>query len=281
MTAGRDPRRRRRLQELPRADVAGCGAARHFARETFEAFTAALEARREDHGLRRRAAGVHQGVLGLSRSAGHRRAYRERPRDAGAVRRAFEAVERAYGVDRHIIAAIWGIETKYGAVAGDRPVIRSTATLACVGRRQAYFKDEFLSALEILQRGDIQPDQLKGSWAGRLRPDAVHADRVQALRGRLRRRRPARCGRLGAGRDRLDRQPSEEGRLGRRARPGATKWCCRRASTSCWPIRAQAMTHRRMGSGSACARPDGTAVPAPERPGLSVGARRARAALAS
>ena len=76
------------------------------------------------------------------------------------------AAERAYGVDRYIIAAIWGVETKYGTVAGDRPVIRSTATLACVGRRQAYFKDEFLAALEILHRGDIRPEQLKGSWAG-------------------------------------------------------------------------------------------------------------------
>lgn len=78
----------------------------------------------------------------------------------------FDRAEKAYGVDRHIIVAIWGIETKYGAVAGDRPVIRSTATLACVGRRQAYFKDEFLAALEILSRGDIAPAQLKGSWAG-------------------------------------------------------------------------------------------------------------------
>src|SRR2546421_1432983 len=78
----------------------------------------------------------------------------------------FDAVEKAYGVDRHIIVAIWGVETKYGAVAGERPVIRSTATLACVGRRQAYFKDEFLAALEILHRGDIKPEQLKGSWAG-------------------------------------------------------------------------------------------------------------------
>jgi lytic murein transglycosylase len=78
----------------------------------------------------------------------------------------FDAVEKAYGVDRYIIAAIWGVETRYGAVAGERPVIRSTATLACVGRRQPYFKDEFLATLEILQRGDIRPDQLKGSWAG-------------------------------------------------------------------------------------------------------------------
>src|SRR5436305_1232965 len=78
----------------------------------------------------------------------------------------FDAVEKAYGVDRYIIAAIWGVETKYGAVAGERSVIRSTATLACVGRRQPYFKDEFLATLDILQRGDIRPDQLKGSWAG-------------------------------------------------------------------------------------------------------------------
>jgi len=78
----------------------------------------------------------------------------------------FDAVEKAYGVDRYIITAIWGVETKFGTVAGERPVIRSTATLACVGRRQAYFKDEFLATLEILQRGDIRPDQLKGSWAG-------------------------------------------------------------------------------------------------------------------
>jgi lytic murein transglycosylase len=80
--------------------------------------------------------------------------------------RVFDAVEKTYGVDRHIIAAIWGVETKYGTVAGERPVIRSTATLACVGRRQAYFKDEFLAALEILHHGDIRPEQLKGSWAG-------------------------------------------------------------------------------------------------------------------
>jgi lytic murein transglycosylase len=81
-------------------------------------------------------------------------------------RASFDAVEKAYGVDRHILAAIWGIESKYSTMAGDRSVLRSTATLACVGRRQAYFKDEFLSALEILHRGDLTPEQLKGSWAG-------------------------------------------------------------------------------------------------------------------
>jgi membrane-bound lytic murein transglycosylase B len=85
-------------------------------------------------------------------------------------RTTFDAVERAYGVDRYIIAAIWGVETNYGTLGGDRPVIRSTATLACIGRRQNYFREEFLSALEILQRGDVKPDRLVGSWAGAFGP---------------------------------------------------------------------------------------------------------------
>jgi lytic murein transglycosylase len=85
-------------------------------------------------------------------------------------RTTFDAVEKAYGVDRYTIAAIWGVETNYGQIGGDRPVLRSTATLACVGRRQAYFKEEFLSTLEILNRGDVHPDRLKGSWAGAFGP---------------------------------------------------------------------------------------------------------------
>ena len=161
-----------------------------------------------------------------------------RPRDCCAQHAAaFDAVERAYGVDRHIIAAIWGIETKYGTVAGERPVIRSTATLACVGRRQAYFKDEFLAALEILHRGDIRARAAERLVGRRVRPDAVHADGVQALRGRFRRRRAARRGRLGARRDRLDREPPEEGRLGHGPDLGLRGRACRRASTSCSPIR--------------------------------------------
>jgi membrane-bound lytic murein transglycosylase B len=85
-------------------------------------------------------------------------------------RATFDAVERAYGVDRYVIAAIWGVETNYGTLGGERPVIRSTATLACIGRRQNYFREEFLSALEILQRGDVKPERFVGSWAGAFGP---------------------------------------------------------------------------------------------------------------
>src|ERR1700734_1305499 len=82
----------------------------------------------------------------------------------------FDAVERAYGVDRYIIAAIWGVESNYSTLGGTRSVVRSTATLACVGRRRDYFREEFLSALEILQHGDVPPDHLIGSWAGAFGP---------------------------------------------------------------------------------------------------------------
>ena len=85
----------------------------------------------------------------------------------GAV---FAAVERAYGVDRHILAAIWGVESNYGTKGGDRSVLRSTATLACVGRRRDFFREEFLAALEIAARGDVKADRLIGSWAGAFGP---------------------------------------------------------------------------------------------------------------
>jgi len=85
-------------------------------------------------------------------------------------RATFDAVEKAFGVDRHFIAAIWGVESNFGTQIGERSVVRSTATLACVGRRQDYFREEFLSALEILAHGDVDPAHLKGSWAGAFGP---------------------------------------------------------------------------------------------------------------
>ncbi len=82
----------------------------------------------------------------------------------------FSRAERAYGVSRYIIAAFWGVESDYGDEGGNRPVLRSTATLACVGRRQHYFRDEFLATLEILQHHDVPESRLVGSWAGAFGP---------------------------------------------------------------------------------------------------------------
>jgi lytic murein transglycosylase len=75
-------------------------------------------------------------------------------------------LEATYGVDREIIAAIWGLESAYGQVRGDRNTLHCLATLAYDGRRGAFFEAELIAALKILQLGDATPDTLRGSWAG-------------------------------------------------------------------------------------------------------------------
>lgn len=75
-------------------------------------------------------------------------------------------VERKFGVDRHAVVAVWGVETDYGRRMGGRPLVRSLATVSCYGRRQPYFRTELIAALRILQSGDMPPEALTGSWAG-------------------------------------------------------------------------------------------------------------------
>ncbi len=75
-------------------------------------------------------------------------------------------IERRYGVDRHVLAAIWGMETLYGARRGQHNVIRSLSTLAYKGRRTRFGRNQLLAALEILKAGDITVERMTGSWAG-------------------------------------------------------------------------------------------------------------------
>ena len=131
-------------------------------------------------------------------------------------RAAFDAMERAYGVDRHVITAIWGIESKYSTMIGDRPVVRSTATLACIGRRQDYFRNEFFAILELLNRGDVTAEMAKGSWAGAFGPTQFMPTVYKTYADRCRRRRPPRRDRLGAGSACLDRELFPQARLGKR-----------------------------------------------------------------
>ncbi|MCL4766485.1 MAG: lytic murein transglycosylase [Hyphomicrobiaceae bacterium] len=77
------------------------------------------------------------------------------------------AVERAYGVDRHVVLAIWGVESNFGTAAGERSVIRSLATLAAGdARRPRFWRAELIAALRILEQGDVAPERMTGSWAG-------------------------------------------------------------------------------------------------------------------
>ncbi len=70
-------------------------------------------------------------------------------------------------VSREVLAAIWGVETRYGEIKGDHPVLDALATLATTNtRRRDFFEQNLISALQILQDGIVPPDQFKGSWAG-------------------------------------------------------------------------------------------------------------------
>ena len=75
-------------------------------------------------------------------------------------------IERAYGVEREVVVAIWGVESKYGRNMGRRPLVRSLATASCFGRRQPFFRDELVETLRIRQDGDMRAEDLAGSWAG-------------------------------------------------------------------------------------------------------------------
>jgi lytic murein transglycosylase len=81
-------------------------------------------------------------------------------------RELLERVATAYGVDAATVVAVWGVESDYGRVFGKRPLLVSLSTLSCFGRRQAFFRGEFLTTLKLLQAGDVRADGLTGSWAG-------------------------------------------------------------------------------------------------------------------
>ncbi len=77
------------------------------------------------------------------------------------------AAERRFGVDRHTIVAVWGVESDFGKARGRMPLVQALSTGACFApRRNAFFKGELIATLQIIQRGDVRPERLMGSWAG-------------------------------------------------------------------------------------------------------------------
>lgn len=77
-----------------------------------------------------------------------------------------DKIAQSIGVAPQIVVGVWGVESNFGQNLGGRSLVQSLSTLSCFGRRQAYFRGEFASALRILQEGHIAESKLIGSWAG-------------------------------------------------------------------------------------------------------------------
>jgi lytic murein transglycosylase len=83
----------------------------------------------------------------------------------------FDRIEKDFGVERGTLLALWGVESAYGDPQVQqnhmRPIFPSLAALAWnAPRRKAYWEQELLNALRIVDRGWSTPEQMRGSWAG-------------------------------------------------------------------------------------------------------------------
>lgn len=74
-------------------------------------------------------------------------------------------IEQRFGVEPQVLMAIFGHETSYGRVTGNFDLLEVLATLAYEGRRRAFFEEEFVAALKLIDRGTPR-ERLRGSWAG-------------------------------------------------------------------------------------------------------------------
>ena len=81
-------------------------------------------------------------------------------------RRVLDEIEARYGVDREVVVAVWGMESAYGTLRGQTPIIPALATLAMGSRRSDFYEQQLIGALRILQSGDVDARHMTGSWAG-------------------------------------------------------------------------------------------------------------------
>ena len=77
-----------------------------------------------------------------------------------------DKIEKRWGVDKHVLLAIWGMETNFGTFKGKMNVIRSLSTLAYKGRRARFGRSQLIAALRMMERGVVPEGPMLGSWAG-------------------------------------------------------------------------------------------------------------------
>jgi lytic murein transglycosylase len=93
---------------------------------------------------------------------------RQRMQQHGAL---LGRIEQRFGVPAPILMAIWGLETNFGADGGGKfSIVQSIATLSYDCRRADFFREHLISALKIIERGDIPASEMRGGWAGEIGP---------------------------------------------------------------------------------------------------------------
>ena len=80
----------------------------------------------------------------------------------------FDRVERDYGVSRGVLLAFWAFETDFGAVQGNFNTVNALVTLAHDCRRPELFRPQVFAALELFERGALDPARTTGAWAGEI-----------------------------------------------------------------------------------------------------------------
>ena len=75
-------------------------------------------------------------------------------------------VEKEFLVEKELLLALMGIETNYGTYLGKMDIISSLATLSYDKRRSAFFTNELITILKLVDENLINEKILFGSWAG-------------------------------------------------------------------------------------------------------------------
>ncbi|MBV9569372.1 MAG: lytic murein transglycosylase [Hyphomicrobiales bacterium] len=144
----------------PEAKAAG------VSRETFDAAFAGVQLDQAILERTRKQAEFERTIRDYLASAVSERQVQEGRALAARWRDALDLIEHRFGVDRHILVALWGLESNFGAGVGGKDVIASLASLAFIDFRGGLFRDELIDALVILEEGHVARAAMKGSWAG-------------------------------------------------------------------------------------------------------------------
>ncbi|MFA5900618.1 MAG: lytic murein transglycosylase [Hyphomicrobium sp.] len=83
-------------------------------------------------------------------------------------RATFDRVQKEFGVPASVITGFWALESDFGAGMGKFPILPALVTLAYDCRRSEMFTEELIAALQIMDRGDMTPSTMIGSWAGEI-----------------------------------------------------------------------------------------------------------------